>query len=101
MIEAVLLAVALVAVAVSNWRIQVRLAERLYRRQVAMDRQHKALRREVERTRKQALEMKGRADEALALTDELRVSAQTAHRKVDRALEDPRLARVLRRNDGG
>jgi uncharacterized protein YoxC len=73
--------VALVCICVVHYRTKRSLSERLYQRQVVMDKQHKVLRRDVARLTKQA-------DEALERSKSHHQSVKDLHRKVDRTLRE-------------
>ena len=90
------LAAAVVMVFVHRRAVK-RLAERLYARQVMMDKQHKVLRREVARDLKRIEKLHEEAVSACERTEALEQSARSFHRRADRALTDPGLLRVLRR----
>lgn len=83
------------------WRLKRSLAERLYRRQVVMDKQQKVLRREVERTRQEAQRTVEASARAVELAKRIEENARLSHRKLDRALDSPTLARVLERDSHG
>lgn len=73
--------VALVFVVVTHYRTKKALAEKLYARQVVMDKQHKALRRDVARLNRQA-------DQALEKARAHHQSVKDLSRKVDRTLSE-------------
>ena len=73
--------VALAFICATHYRTKKNLAERLYQRQVVMDKQHKVLRRDVQRLNRQA-------DQALEKARSHHQSVKDLHRKVDRTLRE-------------
>ena len=100
-LELALTGVPAVAFGAAYWRLKRGLTERLYQRQVVMDKQQKVLRREVERTRAEAQRTVEASAQAVARARQIEENARLSHRKLERTLESPTLARVLERDSNG